>query len=60
MTEYPNGFCISCAYFELLSEKSIRGLCRKRAPIPILNIRGEAAWPEVKINDLCGEYEKYE
>lgn len=58
---YPDGHCISCIYFEAYEEKYLtgKGVCRKNAPAPI-HIARETLWPEVKINDWCGEYKNHE
>lgn len=64
--EYPDGYCVSCTYFEEYSEPDLKsenmrrkGLCRRHAPSPD-HIYHEMAWPEVLHNDWCGEYVKHE
>ncbi len=54
--------CLSCRFFERLTETSEQGECRRRAPAPV-SAEGadmrmvDALWPQVLIEEWCGEWE---
>lgn len=59
--------CESCKYFDKFAEHDDKGCCRRYSPrltVEMVDPKSEyinpfrAAWPEVEIDDWCGEYER--
>lgn len=55
-----NERCETCLFFKMFTDAgSERGSCRRFVPTVMMTNAGrQTVWPEVHINDWCGEYEQ--
>lgn len=53
-----NEQCNNCLFFKKFTDGS-SGSCRRFVPTVLMtNVGRQTVWPEVYINDWCGEYEQ--